>query len=246
MGHQEDDIPTPLAWAVVLSALVTLMVIALCVVILLIYQRRLAASAQRWGRSLLRAQEDERKRLAVELHDDVLQRLHGAQLQLEARGGSGVETASALIQGVTGDLRRLAHDLFPPAMHGLGLLGSIRDLAAQYSVTSGPEISVVSNTEDLELKEKVAISLYRITQEAVRNSIVHGKAARVRIELEKRPQEVALSIADAGAGMPDIRALREGFGIRSMRERATECGGAITIASSVGGGTRVIATVPLE
>lgn len=223
-----------------------MLLIALTVVVMLIYQRRLATSAQRWGRNLLRVQELERQRIASELHDDVLQRLHGASLQLDARNPNGVEVAAALISGVTGDLRRLSHELYPPAIQRVGLLGALRDLAEQCSTVSGLEVTISTNAQDSQLEERVAVNLFRISQEAVRNAIVHGKANLVDIGFERHAKLLVLTIADSGTGVSDTRTLAEGFGLRSMRERAGELGGELSIMSTAGQGCTVRATVPLQ
>lgn len=243
---EEGDIPSPLEWAVVISALATLLLVVLTVVIMLIYQRRLATSAQQWGRSVLRAQERERQRIASELHDDVLQRLHGAMLQLGDGSPNGIEIASALIRGVTGDLRRLSHELYPPAIQRVGLLGALRDLSEQCTTASGLDLVISTNADDELLDERVAVNLFRIAQEALRNAIVHGKAERVEIGLERNAKQLVLTIADTGRGGGEFRTPREGFGLRSMRERVGELGGELAITSAAGHGWTIRAMVPLQ
>jgi signal transduction histidine kinase len=139
------------------------------------------------------------------------------------------------------DVRRLVHDLRPPALDDLGLGGALRQLAGQLA-RGGPAISV--SDERLEaLPAAVEVAAYRIVAEALTNTVRHASAARAEVRLCAEDGVLRLEVADDGTGLgEDVPA---GVGLRSMRERALELGGRVEVACPPSGGTVVTAVLPL-
>lgn len=213
------------------------------VAVLWINQRRLTANAVAWGQQVLRAQETERERIASDLHDDVVQRLATVRLLLE---NAQEPDATRVLQDVTGDLRRLAHDLYPPSLQHLSLTQALQELACARPAGSVPSVSVIGGDGLPTLSRPVMIALFRTAQESLQNAIKHAEAQTVRIALRTVPAGVELTIADDGRGISDLARARTSFGLRSMRERVAAIGGTLTIGAAIDGpGTRVSVTVPV-
>ncbi len=205
-----------------------------------------------------RVQEQERQRIARELHDDLQQSLAGIMLEAAAaRAGPPVDDASdqalARIQRITAQIvrstRQIIRDLRPQALDELGLKAALDDLARQFSQRSG--VACMLHASALEgateaLVAPLATSLYRIAQEALNNVARHAHARRVRIELAVvSPGSVRLQVSDDGVGMPIGSPQRDDtFGLLGMRERARAAGGCLSISSQPGAGTTVTAEIP--
>ena len=197
-----------------------------------------------------RATEEDRRRLALALHDGAGQTLSAAALQLGTlrRGLSGDAAARAdrireLITATLDDLRGLARDLRPAALDRLGLVAALEELAA--SATS-PELAVELRANDAPAPPEVALSLYRIAQSALGNVLRHSGARRAAISLEVLDGRLRLCVEDDGRGFdPDLLPPDAGIGLAGMRERAAWLGGVFTVASAPGRGTRVQVEVAL-
>jgi signal transduction histidine kinase len=147
------------------------------------------------------------------------------------------------LRGAISDIRRLVYDLRPPALDDLGLVEAMRQLAERYDSKDGPLRVVIEAPQDLpNFPAAVEVAVYRITQEALTNVARHARATTCVVRLAVN-DNVTLEIADDGVGMPSGRSA--GVGLSSMRERAEELGGGCTIEISPGGGTRVLASLPL-
>jgi signal transduction histidine kinase len=203
------------------------------------------------------ALEDERRRLRRDLHDGLGPALASQGLKLAAikqHLHGQAPAALALIDNVlaqnhetVADVRRLVYGLRPPALDERGLAEAIRDHLGQGG-TDPVQIAVSdlpANTPPL--PAAVEVAAYRIVLEALTNTIKHARArqAAVRFALAEAPAALALQveIEDDGAGLP--AGLRAGVGLRSMRERAEELGGHLSLTPGAHGGTRVQATLPL-
>jgi two-component system, NarL family, sensor kinase len=197
---------------------------------------------------LVAATEEERRRLRRDLHDGLGPGLAGVVLGLQrARRHVDVDPASARkqldeltvqTQQAIAEVRRLVYDLRPPALDELGLVGALTEQAR----TLGP-ISVLGPDRPLRLPAAVEVAAYRIALEAMTNTARHAAAteATVRVSLDGA---LNLEISDNGTGLPV--AYRAGVGIRSMRERAAELGGHVSIEPGTTTGTLIRATIPLE
>lgn len=179
--------------------------------------------------------EDERRRLALALHDGAGQTLSAAAMQLASLKDPKLEKARALIEATLDDLRGLSRDLRPAALDRLGLVPALRELCESMP---GAELEA----EDPKLSPDAALCLYRIAQSALGNVARHAQAKRVRVKLAQRDARTILEIDDDGRGFaPGEHA---GIGLAGMRERATWLGGTFAVTSSPGAGTRVRVELP--
>lgn len=215
---------------------------------------RLTTDLQRSRQRLVTARAEERRRLRRDLHDGLGPQLASHVLKLEAARDlirTHPEQAEALLdsvieksQGIVSEVRRLVYDLRPPALDELGLLGAIREYAAQNSANGLP-ISLAAPDHLPPLPAAVEVAAYRIIQEAVTNVIRHAGArtCRVSLSLTGEPAALQLEICDDGLGLP--AAYQAGVGLASMRERAQELGGECVVETIPSGGVRVSAHLPL-
>jgi two-component system sensor histidine kinase UhpB len=221
------------------------------------YQERV----QDLSATMLNAQEDERNRIARELHDQIGQALTFLLVRLkiiEATPGAGAVEAelSALrvaVSDAIDQVRRLALDLRPPALDQLGLVPALRALGRDFAEQT--RIAVVTDLpeESLDLPLERATALYRIVQESLTNIAKHANAQTVRITLHRQGKTLLLSIADDGCGF-DLATVRgpergkdgPGLGLFGMEERVRLLGGSHQIETQPGCGTTIWATIPLD
>lgn len=199
--------------------------------------------------------ERERVRWARELHDDTLQGLAAIRISLAAVLQSAVgdraekleEVAAATVErleGQIGELSRLIDDLRPAALERLGLKGALEALAEEAALRGSLEIETEIEP-GLSLHRDEEQAVYRLAQEALNNVAKHAGAARARVRAVWTAEEVLIEIEDDGVGF-DLDDVAAGRGLGGMRERAESLGGAVEIAPRPGGGTRVLARVPLH
>ncbi|GAA4861502.1 sensor histidine kinase [Actinomycetospora straminea] len=211
----------------------------------------LSASLQQARVDLVTAREEERRRLRRDLHDSVGPGLGAVTLRIEtARGLAAKDPAAAdgvLAQAVAdvgallSDVRRLVHDLRPPALDELGLSGALR---AQARRLSGDELEIGVEGEPGELPAAVEVAAFRIASEAMTNVVRHAGATRATVVLDRRPGGLVVTVTDDGRGIgADVVA---GVGTLSLRERAAELGGHTSVSCPPDGGTVVAAEIPLE
>ena len=199
----------------------------------------------------VRAQEEERRRLALALHDGAGQALSVASMKLQVVARKHPQAAAPLadIEGLVTaaleDLRGLSHDLRPAALDRLGLVVALRELALA-STTGDLRVELRASDEVPQLSPDVAVALFRIAQAALGNVLRHSGAHLAQISLTSWPSGVCLEIVDDGRGFdPDARrSSLSGIGLMGMRERATWLSGSFSVESSPGGGTRVRVEVP--
>jgi signal transduction histidine kinase len=195
------------------------------------------------------AREEERRRLRRDLHDGLGPALAGMALQLESAAriaGRDPSQAHALVGEVRGevraalaDIRRLVDGLRPPALDELGLVGAIERRAESFA----PLRTEVRAPEPIAaLPAAVEVAAYRIAVEALTNVARHANASRCTVSLSLNGG-LRIEVADDGDGLPEL--LRPNVGLMSMRERATELGGELTVGVAAGGGTRLLAHLPL-
>jgi signal transduction histidine kinase len=223
-----------------------------------VHALRLTADLQRSRHRLVSAREEERRRLRRDLHDGLGPQLAaqtlkvGAARSLYPRDPGAADALLTELEAQTeaalADVRRLVYDLRPPALDELGLAGAIREAAAQYGAGKGSgdtgrlHISVETPETLPSLPAAVEVAAYRIAQEALTNVVRHAGARGCVIRLSMGGA-LELEITDDGVGLPEDR--RAGVGLTSMRERAAELGGTCVIEATPGGGTRVLARLPL-
>ena len=212
--------------------------------------RRLEAERRRAGSAALRAQEQERARVARDLHDEVNQSLTGLLLRLEAlREQAPPELLAELdeTKGVAnqamGELLSLARQLRPTALDDHGLVAAISGQIEQLRST-GKEAELDADGDFSRLPDDVQLVLYRVAQEALTNAARHSEAKRIDVRLLRRDGQVELEVRDDGRGFV-FEQSESGLGIAGMRERALAVGGELTIESRPGKGTTVRLQVPV-
>jgi signal transduction histidine kinase len=220
---------------------------------------RLTADLRRSRRRLVTAREEERRRLRRDLHDGLGPTLASQTLKLDTAMDLIREDPDAAIaqlqelygqtQDIVAEIRRLVHQLRPPALDDLGLVGAVEaHLGHNRRTGDGLRIAVEAPADGLPpLPAAVELAAYRITMEAVTNVVRHAQAehCHVRYDLQNglKRTNLRIEIGDDGQGLPDRP--RHGVGMNSMRERAEELGGRVAIETAEGSGTRVCADLPL-
>ncbi|MBI5583368.1 MAG: PAS domain S-box protein [Deltaproteobacteria bacterium] len=209
---------------------------------------------------LLSAQEDERKRIAGEIHDTLGSTLSAAKfkagdlLQCGQTPNEARESLSAiipLIQESIDECRRIQMDLRPPMLDDLGLLPTLSWFCRRFqTIYSGIRIEQEVGLEERDLPVPLKIVVFRVTQEALNNIAKYSQADRVLLVLRKRGNRLELVIQDNGQGFPSGNPasppdLRKGLGLTSMQERIEFSGGSFALRSTVGKGTTVRASWPL-
>jgi two-component system sensor histidine kinase UhpB len=212
--------------------------------------RRLEAERRRAGSAALQAQEEERARVARDLHDEVNQSLTGLLLRLEAAREAAppemeaeLAATKALANQAMRELLSLARQLRPTALDDLGLAAAV---AGQVEQLSHGEIEAEFSADgDLsDLGDDAQLVVYRVAQEALSNAARHSGAAHVSVSLRRRQDDgVELEVGDDGRGFAFDESER-GLGIAGMRERALLIGGELTIESRPSRGTTIRLTVP--
>jgi signal transduction histidine kinase len=204
---------------------------------------------------LIRAQEDERKRVARELHDDLSQRLSALQIgsaglaRLAPEGGPAkagfVAQEEHLAQVVEG-VRRLAYDLHPAILTHLGLRAALRSFCVNFSSREEIDVDFSAQKEPASLSEDVALCLYRVTQEGLRNVAKHSGAKSASVVLKTARGVMHLSIQDQGKGFDLGEGEQsEGLGLLGMKERVRLVHGALRVRSRPRHGTRIEVRVPV-
>ncbi|MGD2239672.1 histidine kinase [Mycolicibacterium nivoides] len=203
--------------------------------------------------SALAAQENERQRIARELHDEIGQTLTVALLTLKravdrAPASIHAELADAqeIVRAGLDEVRDIARRLRPDALEDLGLHNALNALCNDFAQASG--IAVVKHIalQSDRLKPDVELVCYRIAQEGLTNVARHSGARKVWVDLHTGEGELTLRVADDGCGGIATEPMREGAGINGMRERALLVNAALTISSPPGGGTEVRLVIPLR
>lgn len=218
-----------------------------------IYMRKNRALAEREGelarlsRQLLSAQEDERRRIAHELHDKLGQSLAAVKLHLGALRKSLPDQQREELLGIVdhaiAETRSLAYSLRPPLLEELGLLPSLHQLAEMVESSSGIEVRLAME-EGERLPMAVESLLFYVAQETIKNVQEHARANQIVVSLSRKPGKVVLAVEDDGIGFQSKGS--PGLGLLGIRERVEGIGGQLTIASSASGGSCVTVEVPNE
>lgn len=239
--------------------LAALLVVFLTGMGLNIRERRLAdAKLKKLTQRVLDAQEEERGRVARELHDGISQLLVGVRYALDTARrkldrddptaheplSKGIETLGEAIS----EVRRISRDLRPGVLDDLGLGPAIKALAEDFSTRTGVVINFETVVFRNRLDAEAKIALYRIAQEALTNIERHACASHVRIDVRGHKKGATLRIEDNGRGLPDDGAVpTSGLGLRNMQERVEQLEGQLRLSKPRGGsGTIIEVTVPLS
>ena len=216
-------------------------------------RKRAEEARDEFARALWDAQDNERAFIARELHDHLGQSIAMLALKLSALGRrhdaperrQEIDAVIELADNLAVDLRRVSHGLHPSSLDLLGLGPAIRQLCDDISNRQSTAVTCELHDVPRALDRGVAICLYRVAQECLRNVLKHSHAAHARVHVSCAGGEIRLQIADDGIGFDRETARRTGgLGLASMEERLRLVGGKLVIASAPGNGTQVDATVP--
>ena len=221
-----------------------------------ITDRKLAeVSLRELSGRLISAQEEERSRVARELHDDVNQRIAVLSIQLEQLQqdlqksfelSQRFQNLQQLAQEISNDVQRLSYRLHPSKLDHLGLGPAVKSLCAELKEKGKLQIEFQQSRLPSSIPQDVTLCVFRIAQEALRNCVKHSGARAVEVRLEKTNDEIHLTVSDNGCGFePESELTRKGLGFISMRERLRLVDGCMQIHSKPLRGTRIEVSVPL-
>ena len=206
------------------------------------------------AKRLMEAQEEERKRISRELHDDIGQRvaLLGIEIDLlrqllseHSELQQRVERAQNTISELGSDLHQLSHALHSSKLQYLGLPAALRELCNRMADRHSLAVQFVCDEQKVTLGEDEALALFRVAQEALNNVVRHSQATKAQVTLSAGPSEVRLVVCDDGQGFdPSVRS--SGIGLIGMRERLRAVGGEFQMISAPEGGTEIHATVTFQ
>ncbi|MCV9385549.1 ATP-binding protein [Reichenbachiella ulvae] len=190
-----------------------------------------------------------------ELHDNLQQLLTTAHLNLEHAKKRSDEGAMKFLNNASGSLkeaiqhtRDLSHKLMPKTIEDYGYVAAVEALLDSLPSESDPHFQLQHNMQEGELPKTMALSLYRITQEAINNILKHAEAKQVMIQLMRHPDQLLLSIEDDGKGFDykEVLDAESGFGLNSMISRATSIGAQLFVESAPGKGTQLFIEIPYQ
>jgi len=224
-----------------------------------ISERKRAEEALKYlGSRLIAAQEEERKRVARELHDDLNQRMAVLSIELEQMGQRLQKNRSLCkclhklqlqAEEISNDIHRLSYQLHPSKLDHLGLAAAMKSLCDELSLVQNgkPRIHFHQDGLPVDLPKDTTLCMFRITQETLRNCVKHSGAESAQVVLTNTSHAVRLSVTDNGCGF-DTRSdlMAKGLGFISMQERLRLVGGEISICSRPQRGTRIDVSVPVK
>jgi len=202
---------------------------------------------------MFQGQEEERKRIAQDLHDGLGGILSAAKIQIRTiqneieklESLNLISKTEDLIESAYNEVRRISHDMMPGALVNLGLFAAIEDLADQMNLANQVKIKTQWYTSDELLPEKATPIIYRIVQEAITNTMKYAKAENMLIQMTESADGFSLAIEDDGIGFvfDDIKS--EGLGIKSIQSRVDYLNGKMEIDTKVNGGTKYEIFIPV-
>jgi PAS domain S-box-containing protein len=222
-----------------------------------ITERKLAEEAlSTVSQKLIEAHEEERARIARELHDDISQQLALVSMRLDKVRQRPPASAADLNRDLAGlfqqigclasDIQALSHDLHPPKLELMGLEGVVVGFCEELSHRHG--VTIDAHCEDIPaaLPQEISLCLYRVLQEALQNVVKHSVSRHARVSLNGQANTITLTVNDSGSGFDPHQAMRgSGLGLTSMTERLKVVGGQLSIHSERGRGTTIQAVAPL-
>ena len=208
------------------------------------------------SRHLIQAQETERRRIALELHDQFSQDLAQISIELEdliqKSPQSPIEATERLqrlalqARKLSSQVQTLSHQLHPSQLTHLGLVAASRSLCNEVAKSSGVQIDFGHSKVPNSIPQDISVCLFRVLQESLGNIVKHSGTREAQVELRGRPGEIQLHVADSGVGFdPHSRQDSFGLGLIGMQERLHSTGGELVIDSQPSAGTRITARVPL-
>ena len=207
------------------------------------------------SRHLQTVREEEKARIAREVHDELGSTLTALRMDLDwmaARLPADMEPLREkrsamvkLVEAAVAATRKIVTDLRPSILDDLGLAAAVRWQASEFQKHTGVPIEVEAPFEDGPIQRETSLALFRIFQETLTNVARHAKATRVWVDLVVSDTGYVLRVRDDGAGMSEKELVKAtSHGVRGMRERAQQFGGDVTVSSQLGGGTTLVASIP--
>jgi signal transduction histidine kinase len=205
---------------------------------------------------VLDAQEEERRRVSRELHDDLNQQLATLAIELGSieatlpesnpEAHERLRSLEKRLNGLSDNVRRTAYQLHPSILEHLGLADALETYCSEFSAQEGIKVCFQLRKMPGAIPKNVALCLYRVAQEALRNVARHSGAARASVTLAGAGGGITLTVADQGTGFdPSMVEGKRGLGLISMKERVSAAGGLLTINARPGVGTRIQIRIPL-
>ncbi len=204
---------------------------------------------------LVKAEEEERRRIARVLHDEIAQQLTGIALLLSTpefnlteQSEGRIKEAKDMVKETQKFIRDLSYDLRPPALDNLGLLAAVRALARSVALATGVSFDVEAEEEIPRTEPETEIMLYRIIQEAVNNALKHAEPEEIRVIFKYRKPVLTVGVSDDGKGfeLEKVAAEHRGIGLNSMHERVALIGGRMEVSSAPGRGTQLKVEVEIK
>jgi PAS domain S-box-containing protein len=203
---------------------------------------------------LINAQEEERRRVARELHDDLNQRMALLSIELEQLGSikkpfdmeRRLKSVQSHAKEISADIHRLSYKLHPSKLDYLGLAPAVKSLCQEFCALGNLEVEFQQSDVPDNLPKDVTLCIFRIVQEALRNCAKHSGAELVNVKLDTSLDEIRLTVSDDGIGFDmESEAMKKGLGFTSMRERLRIVGGKIEVRSKLRQGTLIEVSVPI-
>lgn len=227
---------------------------------LLEQSRQMQEQLRRLSRQLLLAQEEERKTISRELHDQIAQTLTGINVRLAALKNEATRSNKGLQQKISSTQRlveksveivhRFARELRPTVLDDLGLIPALHSFLKNFTARTGVRTHLTAFAAVEQLDATCRTVLFRVAQEALTNVARHARATRVKVNIQKLPDRVCMRVEDDGKSFKVERALRANggnhLGLLGMRERLEMVGGTLGLESAPGQGTTVEAQIPLR
>lgn len=221
-----------------------------------LFQRLIAGEHRfrRLAKAVWKVQEEERRRLALDLHDGIGQLLTALINQLQRTRDEGslerLAESQELAQSALAEVRRMSRMLRPPVLDDLGLEAAVRWLARMLKENTGLEVEVRWRGDGERLGIETETLIFRTIQEALTNVVKHAGADRARVELSRAGDQLVVAISDQGSGFDSDQILKDnedpGFGLHGMRDRVALFGGKLKVRTAPGEGCTVSVRIPLD
>jgi signal transduction histidine kinase len=185
--------------------------------------------------SSIQIQEEERKRIAQDLHDELgavlsIARMHLVQIQnqkvIDSSFHTRLQQARMLTETALATMRRISHDLMPPQLENFGLIKTLETITAQMQITKGIQIEFNSSDDQVRFALPIELGLYRICMEMINNTLKHAEAKAIKISLQIFSSHILFSYTDDGKGLPKV--IHAGHGFKNIETRVNILGGEFT------------------
>jgi two-component system CheB/CheR fusion protein len=213
------------------------------------------AQLQALAAGLLSAQEEERARVARELHDDISQKLATLNLEAESVLRKDPESPGKLrsemtrlfhrLRGILRDVEQTAYRLHPSSLDHLGLSVALKSYCADFGKQNGIAMSCTERNMPRMIPPRLGLTIYRVAQEALRNVVKHSGARRAMVSVAGKNDAIVLTVKDYGRGFDASRSKKRGLGLISMEERVRQAGGEFSLRTTPGTGVRIDVHIPI-